>query len=396
MGISGAFGGGAADAINDIMRQRLLQAQLGEQMRASRVQEAQHQQTIDQQAAYQRLMEQDRQDRLAETAYQHRQGEAAKTLEDTLKAADVITPGSQMSAESPMAGRLRAIGQVKDQGITAEPPPMLAAGGAPQEIPGTVANAPMPSLRLVSKLPSQKQQFEADTLQQRADLAAQAAQDRADRQREAEQSRSELAKLAASLKPAPPEKLIKVEHRGLDGRSIVEWLPQSEVRGQTFQKPASGTTENRLASAEAVNQTGDDIIKKLSDPAYAKLVGPAIGRTNTLRDFIGNPPPEFSDLAGMIESYSLANMGVHGMRSAQGAEQIKKLLDQKHTPESLIKTIQGLNAFSSHFMENEGRTPKASTPAALSIGERIAVVGPNGETGTVPKGTPLPPGWRAK
>lgn len=174
---------------------------------------------------------------------------------------------------------------------------------------------------------------------------------------------------AATIK-ASEDKLTKVEHKDpATGKTVIEWLPQSQLRGQTFDKGTNATTENRLNSAEAVNQTGNDMINKLSDPAYAAQVGVAMGRYNSLRDFVGNPPPEFAELAGTIESYSLANMGVHGMRSAQGAEQIKKLLDQKHTPESLIATIRGLNQFSNHFMENEGRkVPSSSgtTPAGGS------------------------------
>jgi hypothetical protein len=159
----------------------------------------------------------------------------------------------------------------------------------------------------------------------------------------------------------PDNKLVKVEHKDpTTGRTVIEWLPQSEVRGQTFQKGVSGSTETRLESAQAVNQTGEDIVRALSNPNTAAVVGPAMGRYDTLRDFLGNPPPEFSELAGQIESYALASMGVHGMRSAAGAEQIKKLLDAHHTPESLIAAIKGLNAFSNHFMQNEGRAPAAA------------------------------------
>ena len=170
--------------------------------------------------------------------------------------------------------------------------------------------------------------------------------------------------------PAPKEKsdkLIKVEHRDPEtGKTVIEWLPESQVKGQKFEKGASATTETRLAQAQSVNQTGDDIIKKLSDPSIASVVGPYLGRSNTLRDFIGNPPPEFSELAGQIESYALANMGVHGMRSAQGAQQITKLLDQHHTPESLIAAIQGLNGFSQHFLENAGRKDTSSKGTATT------------------------------
>lgn len=160
------------------------------------------------------------------------------------------------------------------------------------------------------------------------------------------------------------EALVKVEHKDpATGRTVIQYLPKSEIRGKTFEKGTSATTETRLASAQAVNQTGNDIISKLSDPNYAKAVGPVMGRFSTVQDFIGNPPPEYAELAGQIESFALANMGVHGMRSAQGAEQIKKLLNQHHTPASLIAAIKGLNSFSEHFMQNEGRGAAVPAPA---------------------------------
>ncbi len=159
-----------------------------------------------------------------------------------------------------------------------------------------------------------------------------------------------------------------------NGRPVTKIVPK--VAGASYAKAPSGTTETRLASAQAVNQTGADIITQLKDPKVRGMLGPAMGRYGTLRDFIGNPPPELAELAGSIESYALANMGVHGMRSAQGAEQIKQLLDRKHTPDSLISTIEGLNKFSSHFMENEGRKPGATATASSGI----TVTAPNGKT----------------
>jgi hypothetical protein len=169
----------------------------------------------------------------------------------------------------------------------------------------------------------------------------------------------------------PNDTLVKVEHQDANGRTVVEYLPRSDVKGKTFDKPVSAALANRLASAKAVNQTGDDIIAKLSDPAIAATVGPVMGRFNTLRDFLGNPPPELAELAGAIESYSLANMGVHGMRSAEGAAKINQMLNEKGTPASLIAKIKGLQQFSAHLLENEGRTvptvPTATTPTTAPV-----------------------------
>ncbi len=137
--------------------------------------------------------------------------------------------------------------------------------------------------------------------------------------------------------------------------------PILDAQGNALKPKTGQTVESRLQSAQAVAQTGNDIIKRLSDPAVMAKLGPAMSRYNTVADFVGNPPPEFSELAGLIESYSLANMGVHGMRSNTGAEAIKGTLGlNRHTPESIIATIRGLNGFANHFMENNGMMPVSS------------------------------------
>ncbi len=160
--------------------------------------------------------------------------------------------------------------------------------------------------------------------------------------------------------------VVKVEYKDpLDGKKKIEWIPKGQLVNRKFDAPDSATAETRLNSSEAVIQTGNDIIESLKSPDFKKEVGPILGRFNSLRDFIGNPPPEFQTLAGNIESFALANMGVHGMRSVQGAKLISKMLDQKHTPESLIASINGLNNFAEHLMANAGRkVPGVSTAPA--------------------------------
>jgi hypothetical protein len=161
-----------------------------------------------------------------------------------------------------------------------------------------------------------------------------------------------------------------------DGKPVTKIVPK--VAGGTYERPPSAVTENRLDSAKAVVQTGNDIIGSLQDPATAALVGPAMGRYNSVREWVGNPPPELAGLAGRIESYSLANMGVHGMRSARGAQKIADLLDRKHTPQSLIEAVRGLNDFSEHFMTNAGRDVPAEPTKRIRVKRKT-----DGQTGTI-------------
>lgn len=149
-----------------------------------------------------------------------------------------------------------------------------------------------------------------------------------------------------------------------------------------FAAKESATLENRLASSKAVLQTSNDMIKLIKD--NAKELGPLMGRYNSVADFVGNPPPKFKELAGLIESYSLANMGVHGMRAVNGADAIKQTIGEGHqTPESMIATINGLNGFASHLLENEGRGVPGGSSAVPSVGSTF-------QGGKVLKVTPVP------
>lgn len=201
----------------------------------------------------------------------------------------------------------------------------------------------------------------------------QARQDKMDAAAEAHAARQQDLRLAASLKPAPQAPTVLVQTVDENGNPVTKIVKKEAGAEYTKPKGANAALDNRLASARVVNEVGQNMIAKLSDPTFQAAVGPAMGRASTLREFIGNPPPEFSELAGQIESYALANMGVHGMRSAQGAEQIKKLLDQHHTPASLAATIRGLNDFSTRLVNDNapkgggdtaahGSTPAHETP----------------------------------
>lgn len=138
-------------------------------------------------------------------------------------------------------------------------------------------------------------------------------------------------------------------------------LPLTAGEQDVLAPKTGAVEENRATSAKTVNQVGDAIIQQVQ--ANADKLGPILSRYNSVADFYGAPPPEFAKLAGEIESFSLANMGVHGMRSANGAEAIRETIGLgRHTPESLIAILQGLMGFSTKYLENvrgTGEAPKA-------------------------------------
>jgi hypothetical protein len=166
-------------------------------------------------------------------------------------------------------------------------------------------------------------QIDTETDNQRqAAKAAQAAADKAATLTREQTRDTEITRHNKAMENKQPVgATVVVQTVDKDGNPITKIVPK--VAGSEFAAKPSATTQSRGDSALAVQQTGEDIIAKLSDPNVAAMVGPQMGRYNSLREFIGDPPPELSELAGAIESYALANMGVHGMRSAQGAEQIK-------------------------------------------------------------------------
>lgn len=150
--------------------------------------------------------------------------------------------------------------------------------------------------------------------------------------------------------PDNPGKTVVLRVDMTNGSASPITLGGQNLGGKT---PANAALDTRLKTAKAVVETGNDIVQMLSDPKVIAQLGPAMGRYNSVADFIGNAPPDFKKLAGMIESYSLANMGVHGMRSASGAEAIKNTLGQtRSTPEAMIGAIQGLNGFANHLLED--------------------------------------------
>ncbi len=275
---------------------------------------------------------------------------SARTLSSTLSPKATLQPNDVATLQGGGMGSLVQPANAKYlEGI-----PQMAPGsqiGAGAELPRTQPT-------FLGTFTQRKAQEQADATANEHDLARQQQQSMLDERiaasqaaaKEGQLNRESMAKMAAGLR-AP--QLIQVQTVDENGNKVTRIVPKTS--GAEYKAPANAVTSNRADSAQAVIATGNDIVSKLSDPNYMATAGPALGRYNTLRDFIGNPPPEFADLAGNIESFALANMGVHGMRSNQGAEAIKQLLDQHHTPQSLIATVKGLTNFSNHFMEAAGQ-----------------------------------------
>jgi hypothetical protein len=305
-----------------------------------------------------------RSDNLAETKHQHAAAETdkriglANSLGDQLPEGTFLPEGDQGVSIMQTGGRGSLL-TPQDERPAVETGPLLPGDTGAAKAKGYIKTA---SAKQINERTDNERQAKAEADRVAREMATTTETNRHNR--------------AMENKPQAAS-TVTIQTVDNEGNPVTRVVPKSEAIGKDYKKGPSATTANRLDSAKAVQQTGDDIIRQLSDPAFMNAVGPAMGRAGKLADFIGNPPPEFSQLAGQIESYALANMGVHGMRSAQGAAQISKLLDQHHTPESLIAAIKGLNGFSQHFMENAGR-------GGPSGGGMVRMTAPDGRSLQVP------------
>lgn len=375
MGRYGFSGGGAQQAIQDFLVQREMQQRQQEQdARAQQVQEQDHQQKL---ADLKLRQEQEKRAAEAQKTTQaelanEREFRKATTIQQNALPGDAVdAPTNEMMVRQGYGGQIKQTPGIVAQGAF--------EGNDAQDVPQYDVTKSPDSYTMRGGESYLSQRAAADERAAAADAAAKERDAAATQQQTFTAGQNDLNRqntraIADATRAAAGDALVKVEHKDpTTGRTVIEYLPKSEVRGQKYDKGTSATTETRLASAEAVTQTGQDIISKLSDPAFASQVGPSLGRYNNLRDFIGDPPPEFAELAGQIESYAIANMGVHGMRSSQGAEKIAEMLNKKHTPQSLVATVNGLNAFAQHFMENEGRAP--SPKSTTAGGSSFRVVG---------------------
>lgn len=362
--LGGSFAaGGAAQALRDLFQQRVQQTALMQRDRALNEETRQHLaeealkgRSLDEQTAYRQMQQQ-------ENERMHQANEAVRQGTEGQHLADTIPPNTFLGETDPAVATMEKTGY----GSLLTKQPAIQAQGPDFQ-------GPTPEGTTIADYANGRAPGRLKTASASQSAAAASAKRLAEKEAADETYRQGMLKVAqqnANQKQNAPGATVVVQTVDDQGNPVTKIVPKTA--GDVYAKPASAVTQNRLDSAKAVTQTGNDIIAKLQDPAIKAMVGPAMGRFNTLRDLIGNPPPELAGLAGQIESYALANMGVHGMRSTQGAAQISKLLDQHHTPESLIAAIQGLNGFSEHFMQNagmksggaSGSEPKKKTAAEL-------------------------------
>lgn len=365
IGLQGAYGAaGAQDSIERILAQRIAERKYADQMRQQDIENSLRSRQLDESSALRR-------DSMAETKRQHDLADADRDANRSHQLVSELSPNQ--SIDAPTAGVLRSTGRA---GLVQENP---QPAGGDFVLPNSQEYQPgsQPGMIFTGTAGQRDQLADNDRSQRVYDANE---RNRANEmERQAKQLTETNRHNVAMENKQPPAATVVVQTVDENGQPVTKIVPKTA--GATFAKGPNAVTANRLDSAQAVKQTGEDIITGLSDPKTAAMVGPAMGRYNTLRDFIGNPPPELAKIAGQIESYALANMGVHGMRSYQGSKDISShLLDKHYDAQALIETIRGLNGFSEHFLQNAGRGGAKDSGG----GGNVSMVAPDGRKLSVP------------
>ncbi len=154
------------------------------------------------------------------------------------------------------------------------------------------------------------------------------------------------AKASAKYRREPAPATVTIVTRDTEGNDVTRVLTKAEALklsegGGGISRAAPAMTRNRITAAENSISMGDRVLKYLEDPKVKAGLGPAMGRVTGWQNLIGNPPPELTELSGMLKSWSELQPAVHGMRSSEMAEDIERGAPTRMTPEALAGYIRG-------------------------------------------------------
>jgi len=126
----------------------------------------------------------------------------------------------------------------------------------------------------------------------------------------------------------------------------------------------SATTANRVDAAKSALEVSGGLQDYIGQ--HKDVLGPMIGRYNTLAAAAGAGDPVATELIGALMSYSSLQPQIHGFRSAEFVEKIRQLINIKQTPESLLGAIRGIDA-AAKAVSNRGRAGAGVGPHAVPV-----------------------------
>jgi hypothetical protein len=163
--------------------------------------------------------------------------------------------------------------------------------------------------------------------------------------------------------PAPKAEKDYVIHTiDKDGNSVTRLVSRDEFLnesqgGHGFTADIAAMTKNRIVAAKNSQNMGNEVIAMLQDPKVRIRLGPIMGRVTGFQGLLGSIPPDMTELAGALKSWTELQPAVHGMRSSEMAKEIEQSVPLKWTPEALAGFIRGFNRTARTVANSEAPAP---------------------------------------
>lgn len=179
--------------------------------------------------------------------------------------------------------------------------------------------------------------------------------------------------------------------------------------GQPLTPKMTGQEANRASMAGHVASGIDRAQDELDEAEQQGLLGPLAGRTygEFLAQKLGTTGnAEADDLLGRLQldlkNISTGFAAIHSQRGSVGnARGIEQQLNSTKMSHALINGgLESIKQWVNDYAGDRGTKPQQpqdnpNAPPPMQNGvERVRVIGPKGETGTIPKGGKLPEGWK--
>lgn len=115
--------------------------------------------------------------------------------------------------------------------------------------------------------------------------------------------------------------------------------------------------------ASTIIDAGEQLVHHIQE--NSDQIGPLASRYGNLTSFIGNPPPEYRELAAELASWIALHPAAHGFRGLNAVQEFEKAFGPiAMTPEALIAGIRG--SYNTMGALQRTATPKTTGPARNS------------------------------
>lgn len=237
----------------------------------------------------------------------------------------------------------------------------------------------------------------ADHLAAQADLAeAQAEYNRARPGLERDKIAAQMALLKRRLQDSEAGLALRQREFGINNYGIDPSTGQTPPgvalldNGQGGQTPVgkkfqgnvlpTNAAKGRGEQAQAIQIVGRGLVDQIKE--NTDVLGPTMGRFNSLADWWGSPDPRFKGLKAALESWIALHPAAHGFRGLNAVKQFEKAFGTPmNSPEALIAGIEG------SYGTMEGLQQVGSPRVAGGSNNRAASPAGGGGGNAAPEGT---------